>query len=347
MLTQRQNAILEFLQKSKQAPQSAILAFIVTKFDAISKPTILRDIGVLLTAGLIEKIGRGRGVIYAPKNKNPFLFHFDPESYFKISQDQREIKKMFNWDIFDYPTNFFTISEIKRLKSANTEYLKKRAKMDRTSLHKEFERLTIELAWKSSHLEGNTYSLLETETLIKEAQEAAGHTKEEAIMILNHKRALDYILESAKQFKILKATHVRAVHSLLIKDLGIPDDFRKIIVRITGTNYQPLDNKFQIEDAVKKIVELINKEENPAAKALLATALISYVQPFVDGNKRTSRLMANAILLAHNWCPLSLRSMDETAYKKAILLFYEQNSLELLKQLFIEQFEFAVNNYFG
>ena len=347
MLTQRQNAILEFLQKSKQAPQNAILAFIVTKFDTISKPTVLRDLDVLLSARLIEKIGRGRGIVYTAKNKNPFLFHFDPENYFKISQDQREIKKMFNWDVFDYPMNFFTASEIKRLESANIKYRKKRAKMDTTSLRKEFERLTIELAWKSSHLEGNTHSLLETETLIKEAQEATGHTRKEAIMILNHKRALDYILESAEQFKILKATQIRAVHSLLIKDLDIPDDFRKIIVRITGTNYQPLDNKFQIEDAIKKIVELINKEENPAAKTLTAIAFISYVQPFVDGNKRAGRLMANAILLAHNWCPMSLRSMDETAYKKAMLLFYEQNSLDLLKQLFIEQFEFAVNNYFG
>ncbi len=347
MLTQRQNAILEFLQKSKQAPQSAILAFIITKFDTISKPTILRDLDVLLSAGLVEKKGRGRGVVYLSKNKNPFLFHFDSDSYFRLSQDQREIKKQFNWEVFDYSKNFFTASEIKRLESANMEYQKKRAKMDVASLHKEFERLTIELSWKSSHLEGNTYSLLETETLIKESREAEGHTKKEAIMILNQKNALDYILESKEQFKMLKATQVRAVHSLLIKNLGIPDDFRSILVRITGTNYQPLDNKFQIEDAVKKIIEVINKEKNPAAKALLAVALISYVQPFVDGNKRTSRLIANAVLLSHGWCPMSLRSMDETAYKKAVLLFYEQNSLDYLKQLFIEQFEFAVNNYFG
>ena len=44
MLTQRQNAILEYLQKNGEAPQSSILAEIATKFDAISKPTILRDL---------------------------------------------------------------------------------------------------------------------------------------------------------------------------------------------------------------------------------------------------------------------------------------------------------------
>ncbi|MBI4993079.1 MAG: Fic family protein [Candidatus Magasanikbacteria bacterium] len=347
MLTQRQKAILEYLQKTEKASQSQILAFIATKFDTISKPTVLRDLDVLLAAGLVEKKGKGRNVIYLSKNKNPFLFHFDAESYFKLSQDQREIKKQFNWEVFDYSRDIFTTSEIKRLESANKKYRDKRAKMDAASLRKEFERLTIELSWKSSHLEGNTYSLFETETLIKDSREAVGHTKDEAIMILNHKHALDYILESREQFRILKETQVRAVHSLLVKDLGIPDDFRSILVRITGTNYQPLDNRFQIEDAVKKIVEMINKEKNSAVKALLAVSFISYTQPFVDGNKRTSRLIANALLLANDWCPMSLRSMDEIAYKKAILLFYEQNSLDYLKQLFIEQFEFAVENYFG
>lgn len=347
MLTQRQNAILEYLQKEEKAPQSAILAYIITKFDAISKPTLLRDLESLLSAGFVEKNGKGRGVIYLPKNKNPFLFHFDTNNYFKLSQDQREIKKQFNWDVFDYPKNIFTSSEIKRLETANNEYQKKRAKMDVVSLRKEIERITIELSWKSSHLEGNTYSLLETEALIKESREAVGHSKDEAIMILNHKHALDFILENSEQFKKLKAERMRAVHSLLIKNLGVPDDFRSILVRITGTNYQPLDNRFQIEDAVKKMVETINQENNPAAKALLAVALISYIQPFADGNKRTGRLIANALLLAHDWCPMSLRSMDETSYKKAVLLFYEQNSLDYLKQLFIEQFEFAVKNYFG
>lgn len=347
MLTQRQNAILEYLQKNEKASQSSILAFITTKFDKVSKPTILRDLEILLTENLIKKRGKGRGVVYLSSNKNPFLFHFDVDSYFKMTQDQRDINKQFNWEIFDYPRDIFTVEEMNRLEIANKEYQTKRVRLDTVSLHKEFERLTIELAWKSSHLEGNTYSLLETEALIKDAHEAKGHTKAEAIMILNHKNALDYILENKDQFKILKMTEIRAVHSLLIKDLDIPDNFRSILVRITGTNYKPLDNKFQIEDAVNKIAEIINQEDNPAIKALLVIAMISYAQPFVDGNKRTSRLIANALLLANGWCPMSLRSMDETAYKKAILLFYEQNSLDYLKQLFIEQFEFSVENYFG
>src|SRR3989338_7992833 len=198
MLTQRQNAILEYLQKTKKAQQSAILPFIAAKFDKVSKPTILRDLEALLSAGLVEKSGKGRSVIYSPKNKNPLLFHFDADNYFNTPQDQREIQKQFNWEIFEYSTDFFTVSELKQLDAANKKYQKKRAKMDAASLRKEFERLTVEFSWKSSHLEGNTYSLLETETLINESREAEGHTKEEAVMILNHKRALDFILESGR-----------------------------------------------------------------------------------------------------------------------------------------------------
>jgi len=75
-------------------------------------------------------------------------------------------------------------------------------------------------------------------------------------------------------------------------------------------------------------------------------SLISYIQPFEDGNKRTARLAGNAILLANNVCPLSFRSIEESDYKKATLLFYEQNNARFLKELFISQFKFSINNYF-
>ena len=134
MLTQRQNAILGYLQKAGQAPQSAILMFIVSRFDKVSKPTILRDLDVLLLSGLIKKSGKGRSVVYLPKIKNSLLYHFDPETYFKLSQDQREIKNKFDWKVFDQLNNLFTKLEIKRLDLANAEYQKNMANVDATTL---------------------------------------------------------------------------------------------------------------------------------------------------------------------------------------------------------------------
>ena len=115
---------------------------------------------------------------------------------------------------------------------------------------------------------------------------------------------------------------------------------------ITGTKYRPLDNQFQVREALEKTCLLVNDEKDPLAKALLLSVMIAYIQPFEDGNKRTSRLMGNAILIAYDMCPLSYRSVDEVEYKKAVILFYEQNNINYFKQLFVEQFEFAVGNYF-
>ncbi len=115
---------------------------------------------------------------------------------------------------------------------------------------------------------------------------------------------------------------------------------------ITGTAYRPLDNQFQIKDAIEEMCSLINAKENGFEKALLAVVLITCIQPFEDGNKRTGRMISNSLLIAHGACPLSYRSVDSLEYKKAMLLFYEQNNLAAFKQIFIEQNEFSVKNYF-
>ena len=92
--------------------------------------------------------------------------------------------------------------------------------------------------------------------------------------------------------------------------------------------------------------DVINKKTNVFEKALLALVLISYIQPFMDGNKRTARIVSNAILLSENYCPLSFRTVNSIDYKKAMLLFYEQNNISNFKEIFINQFEFAVKTYF-
>ena len=91
---------------------------------------------------------------------------------------------------------------------------------------------------------------------------------------------------------------------------------------------------------------LLNQKDEVFEKALLALVLISYIQPFMDGNKRTARIVSNAILINNYHCPISFRTVDSIEYKKAMLLFYEQNNLSAFKQIFINQFEFAVNTYF-
>ena len=163
---------------------------------------------------------------------------------------------------------------------------------------------------------------------------------------LNHKDALDFILDNPDYLSELTVTKIETIHSILVKELAVDRNIRIRRVGITGTNYRPLDNEFQIREALEQMCQVVNRKENVFEKALLILLLISYIQPFDDGNKRTARIVSNALLIANNYCPLSFRTVDSIDYKKAMLLFYEQNNLSAFKQIFIEQFAFAVKTYF-
>lgn len=208
------------------------------------------------------------------------------------------------------------------------------------------ERLAIDLSWKSSQIEGNTYSLLETERLLKDKEIAAGKTKEEAVMLLNHKEVIDFIVGQPDYLVPLAVSKIEDIHKVLVKELGVDTNLRRRRVGISGTNYKPLENEFQIIEALTAMCNLVNQKENVFEKALLILLLISYIQPFADGNKRTARIISNAVLINYGYCPISFRTVDAVDYKKAMLIFYEQNNIYCFKQLFIEQFEFAVDTYF-
>ena len=101
------------------------------------------------------------------------------------------------------------------------------------------ERLAIDLSWKSSQIEGNTYSLLETERLLKDKETAAGKTVDEALMLLNHKAAIDFLVEHQDYVKPLSLRAIEDIHSFLVKELGVERNIRKRTVGISGTNYRP------------------------------------------------------------------------------------------------------------
>jgi Fic family protein len=346
-ITKRQQSILDFIREKKQAGNREIKDFIAAEYGKISRHTIIRDIDVLAAHKLIKVAGQGRSLVYEEEVVNKLLAFINIDEYFKLASDERKIKPSFNFGIFkELDNQIFSNQELKDLSLLNKNYQKRIKKLSPVLLKKEYERLTIELSWKSSHFEGNTYNLLETERLIKERIEASGHTKEEAIMILNHKETIDYINKNKNDYKKISARKIEDIHYLLTKDLGISRNIRKGLVGITGTVYRPLDNEFQIKEAIDSTCKLVNKSKDGFTKALLLNTLLAYIQAFEDGNKRTSRLMGNAALMAQNICPLSFRSIDELEYKKAMIIFYEQSNIRYFKELFIAQYKFSVENYF-
>lgn len=313
----------------------------------LSKPTLVRDLNSLITQKYIRAEGKGRNTKYYSLSNNPLLYYIDLDTYFLVDPDKRQnVKKNFNFNVFKYLINLFGKEDFAELNKIYKSFSQETKKLNKDIYIKELERFIIELSWKSSKIEGNTYSLLETETLIKQSIEAQGHPKEEAVMILNHKKAFVTILAKSKDYQKITLAKVFQLHNFIVKDLNISAGIRKQPVGITGTAYVPLDNQWQIQETLEKLVRIINKLTHPLEKALVANVMISYIQPFSDGNKRTGRMLANAILLAHDFYPLSYRSVDETTYKKALIIFYEQNSLYHLKKIFIEQYQFALNTYF-
>jgi Fic family protein len=270
----------------------------------------------------------------------------DAKAYSAIDPDKRYGLKNYNFELLDsIPDDIFSDVEIQELNNATEVYTKNIQSISQTLEEKELERFIIELSWKSSKIEGNTYTLLDTEKLILRGIEAVGHDKDEAKMILNHKEAFKFVRDNALTFKELDLAKIEEVHKILVRDLNVNYGLREKAVGVTGSIYRPLDNIHQIREAVELLCKVINKTPSSYEKAMLVLLGLSYIQPFEDGNKRTSRLVANSVLLAHGYAPLSYRSVDENEYREAVLVFYELNSLVPFKKIFIEQYIFAAQNY--
>ncbi len=338
--------ILQFLHYNPEASRAEIGSSLT---NTPSPATLKRMIADGVTKGHIEIVGRGPATRYRLTPQAHVTMELNLDTYFDKDVDERQAQESFNFELINKilpKVDLFTDEELQRLDDAHKLFRKHLSEMSELEYRKEMERLGIDLSWKSSQIEGNTYSLLETERLLKEKQTASGKTKEEAVMLLNHKDALDFILDVPDYLKDLTVARIEEIHALLTKELGVERSIRHRRVGITGTNYTPLDNEFQILEALEDTVRLINSKSNIFEKALLALVLLSYIQAFTDGNKRTARIVSNGILIANGYCPISFRTVDSIDYKKAMLMFYEQNNIAAFKRIFIDQFLFAVKTYF-
>ncbi|MDR0874986.1 MAG: Fic family protein [Clostridiales Family XIII bacterium] len=348
VLSERENEIIHIIKRNKSCTSGDVVAALPDTL-SVSLPTVKRSLAKMVSENLLTVTGQGRSTRYEISPAYELLRPIDADQYYEKEIDEREIRTFFNWElvrsvlgglqIFSEPENL----QLNRLQEI---YLSNIATLSRSSYRKELERLAIDLSWKSSQIEGNTYSLLETERLLKEKETASGKTKDEAIMLLNHKEAIDFIVDHRDYLNPLSVSGIEDIHRILVKDLDVDKNLRTRRVGISGTNYQPLDNEFQIREAAALLCDLVNEKADVFEKAFLALILISYIQPFMDGNKRTARIVSNALLMGNGYCPISFRTVDSGDYKKAMLLFYEQNNISNFKEIFIDQFEFAVSSYF-
>ncbi len=209
-------------------------------------------------------------------------------------------------------------------------------------------RLLIDLSWNSSRLEGNTYSLLETRRLIELGENVAGKDVAEAQMILNHKDAIEYIVESA-QDSTISSYEVRSIHALLsdnlLGDPGASGRVRELVVGISGTTYLPLENPHVLKECFEIFIKKMNCISDPFEQSFFALVHLSYMQAFEDVNKRTARLVSNIPLIRQNLNPLSFTDVNQTDYVQALLGIYEKNDVSLLRDLYIWAYKRSAHRY--
>ena len=210
------------------------------------------------------------------------------------------------------------------------------------------DRLLIDLSWNSSRLEGNTYSLLETSRLLELGKEAEGKKRSEAQMILNHKEAIEFLVETVEHIGFNRHTLLN-LHALLANNL-LPDPdaegrLRRASVGIGGSVFHPLETPQLIEEYFDRILATASAIHDPFERTFFAMVQLPYLQPFDDVNKRTSRLAANIPLIQGNLSPLSFEDVSQKLYTEAMLGVYELNRIELLKDVFLWAYQRSAVRY--
>lgn len=325
----------------RKAIQRALISLerqnsIIPKGEGRARAYVLSDKGAETTKAAekekTEYIGYFEGITLSPESENllksvsqpiekrspvgyniQFLELYEPNSSFYLTDEQRrELHSIGRVEMMERPAGTYARNIL--------------------------DRLLIDLSWNSSRLEGNTYSLLETKRLIEFGETAAGKDAAEAQMILNHKAAIEYIVESAEDEQL--TTHeICSIHALLSENLlGDPSAsgrVRSIAVNIGGSTYIPLENPHVLREYLELFIEKFNLIEDPFEQSFFSLVHLSYLQAFEDVNKRTARLVANIPMVKQNLKPLSFTDINKDAYVTGLLAVYETNNISLLRDLYL------------
>jgi Fic family protein len=319
---------------------------------AYAERTLRRWLSELSELGEIKKTGAKRGTRYQSiDNQLPAQVEHDSEDFQKyLGSAARQAIEFVKQPIFNRPLVAYNDEWLSSYQPNITYYLsadvrselmalgKGEAKYERagTYARQVYNRLLIDLSYNSSRLEGNTYSLVDTEKLIIEGLEREGKLDEERVMILNHKEAIRYLVEHAEKIEI-DPTEICTLHYLLADGLVQPEyagHVRDGGVRIGSSTYHPLENPQHLVDRLDLICQKAAAINDPFEQSVFLLAHIAYLQMFIDVNKRTSRLSANISLIKNNLVPLSFNDVDKAYYANAMIAIYELNNINALVDIF-------------
>jgi hypothetical protein len=320
----------------------ALLESLAAKSMGVSEDSLVRDITGLKGDNLVESQGKGparrhrltsTGRLLAPLSQdglNAFL-----------SRSRDPVRYNHNWMSALVSSQLFSGQEKIELDSLQDKFHTFMMTASEVVKNRWYQKWLIEFAWKSSAIEGNTYDVLEAETLILDHIEAAGKTHSEAVMILNHQSAIRFVYEHRLRFAKPDVSLFEEVHTLLTTSLGVASGIRDIGVGISGSAYRPLASKQDLRHEVEQATAHLTTQDI-WSRSLATILAISYIQPFEDGNKRTARVLANGFLYASASMPLVLGNVDPTRYRRACLAFYELGNASLMKEIMRESWKRTV-----
>jgi len=358
------------LLKSIQSSSSGLtLAELLAQHPGLARRTVQRWLNQWGREGKITASGEGRARRYAAPALSATAIAMAPTdrfpSHIPLAADSRDILAYVDQPLLarkpvGYQRDFLDAYQ-PNVSGYLPESLRRQLhKMGRTAQAHEpagtysraiLNRLLIDLSWASSHLEGNTYSRLDTVALIEQGRAARGKAAIETQMILNHKTAIELLVDSAVSpgSAGLNRYLLMNLHSALAENLlPNPSDegrVRQHAVDIGQSVYRPLSTPQQIDETLGVVLLKLNAIADPFEQSFFAMVHLPYLQPFADINKRTSRLAANLPLFRANLCPLTFLDVPEQAYSRATLGVYELTRVELLRDLYVWAYERSTQEY--
>ncbi len=339
-------AVLRYLS---QATEPVSLKNLIEKLGKeYNERTVRRWLQEMIQDGLIEKQGEKRGTQYqlaqgGKKNSLPTHSCFGTKSRTILASIKRPIYErtpvtyIDNWFEVYEPNQSFYIPQKERDQLHKAGIRSKGKDPAGTYAHQIFNRLLIDLSYNSSRLEGNTYSLLDTQKLLLEGTGVEGKLDEEKIMILNHKEAIRYLVDTAPKLQVNREA-ICTLHYLLADGLVEADDAGKArshAVRIGGSTYIPLEDPQHLQERLERITKKAALIEDPYEQSLFLLIHVSYLQAFSDVNKRTARLSANIPLIKNNLVPLSFNDVERDDYTAAMIAIYELQEAQPILDLYL------------
>lgn len=303
----------------------------------ITRRTLGRHLSKMLESGELEQRGAGRNVEY---RQNPVAAWFDvpPHQRPQVPYDPARLSSY-----VPNKTRWLSPDQHERLLAAQPPRLEAGSYPLAVA-----EKLMVDLSYASSNLEGNTYNYLDTETLVRYGQAATDKEASETAMILNHKQAVAYLVEVSQSRDPVTPRMLKEFHALLSDGLIDPREMgalRQRRVLIGGSSYVPLDVPSRLEEEFRVLIGKASEIMDPFEQSLFWMVQVAYLQPFIDINKRTGRLVCNVPLLRANIAPLSFMSMDKERYVRGLLEFYELGATATIASAFEQAYVASAHRY--